>query len=408
MVSIARKLYQGILPFGLRIKIRVQIFKNFRRDWLYDFLRKAGFLIYKNYLIINSLNSKETLKINNEDVKIYQLLEKDKIKLAGHLEGQELDGLKPFVATTETVVLDISDCGFSFRNNHLLDKQLNVIGEVRTEKEQKCDPLPIYYKRLPRATKLKGTVAYLSNPDPTNYYHWMCRTLPLIRIYQKFFDLKEIDFFYVGQFSLSNFHIESLTKAGIALSKVTHEACTADRLLIAITNRSIEFGDPINKEAYFFSRKLFYDNSKFNSMTKKKRIYVKRGNVSRRKVINETQIITLLEKYGFEVVAMDNKRVQEQAEIFSQSEAIVAAHGAALTNLLFIQPGVKVIELIPYGYVNNCFYVMGSYGEADYFYLQGEKTSQNKGAIRDWNVCIDIQKLEKICQMAGLDKSSRR
>jgi hypothetical protein len=381
------------------------IFKKLRIPIINENLAKIRFLIYKNYLTINGQNPEKTLTNSNEYVKVNQMVEKDEIKPVVHLNGQEIEGLKPFVATTETVVLDIADDRFSFRNNHLIDKELNVIGEIRREEDYQFDPFPIYYQTLQRPIKLKGTVAYLSDPDPKNYYHWMCRTLPLIRIYQKFFGLQEIDFFYVGHFPISNFHKESLNQAGIAMSKVTQEACTADRLVMAITNRSIDFGDPINKEAYLFTRNLFIKKSEFKWSDNKSRIYVKRGNVNRRKVNNEAQVIGLLEKYGFAVVEMDNKTVQEQAEIFFQAEAIVAPHGAALTNLLFIQPGVKVIELIPYGYVNNCFYVMGSYGEAEYFYLQGERTTSNKDHVRNIDISIEVQKLEKICQMARLDKS---
>jgi hypothetical protein len=76
---------------------------------------------------------------------------------------------------------------------------------------------------------------------------------------------------------------------------------------------------------------------------------------------------------------------------------------------------VKVIELIPYGYLNNCFYALASYGEAEYFYLEGEKIIQGnlEGRklnryvdVRYLNLYIDIQKLDQICQMASLSHFS--
>jgi hypothetical protein len=399
-----RKIARSVLPFQLRCKIRKVVFKDFRRLKILDFLRSVGFLTYQSYIEVNAFNVERVFNKENGQIKIYTMGEENEIKAAVHLEGQELNGMQPFLATTETLLLDIRDSGFSFRNNHLLDKDLNVIGEQRTEELNKFLPLPIYSEVISKATKLEGTVAYLSDPDPANYYHWMCRTLPLLRIYQKWFDWQEIDFFYIGQFPISSFHKESLEKAGIPLNKITQSACTADRILVAITNRTINWGDPINKEAYFFTRNLFLKNLKINFKNKKSRVYVKRGNPGRRKVINEIQVIALLERYGFASVLMDDKTVQEQAEIFSQAEAIVAAHGAALTNLLFIQARTKVIEIIPYGYVNNCFYAMTSHGEADYFYLQSEKTDQINIDRRTIDLYVDIQKLEKILQKAYLSK----
>jgi capsular polysaccharide biosynthesis protein len=175
-------------------------------------------------------------------------------------------------------------------------------------------------------------------------------------------------------------------------------------MLMAISSRTIDFGDPITKEAYLFSRNLFLKSPSFDSKNKGNRFYVQRGNTKRRKVINEPQVISLLRKYGFEPIEMDNKTVQQQAELFSQAEAIVAPHGAALTNLLFVQAGVKVIELIPYGYTNNCFYAMASHGAAEYFYLQGEKANQGNSDIRCLDLYIDIQKLDEICKKASLVK----
>lgn len=398
-IKIAKRLYHLALPYETRGKIRFFAFKSLRRGGFLNLLRKAGILTFNNHLQVNVVNAEEILKSSNQNIGIYKILEKNSIQPVLHFEGEKLDGMQPFVARTETVLLDIVNGGFSLRNNHLLDKQLNLI----TEGSIQFEKLPIHSHFLAKTTHLKGTVAYLSDPDILNYYHWMCRTLPLLRIYQNFFDWQEIDFFYVGQESLLSFHQETLAKAGVSMKQVVQQACTADRIVAAINTRTIHFGDPINKDAYLYSRNLVLNNPQIKNCGKKRRIYVKRGNVSRRKVINEAEVIQLLEKYGFESVVMDNKTVQEQAEMFSQTEAIVALHGAALANLLFIQPGVKVIELIPYGYVNNCFYALASYGEADYYYLQGENTNQGNIDVRYLDLYVDINKLKKICQIANLN-----
>jgi hypothetical protein len=272
MISTARRLYHSTFPLEIRLKIRGTLFTNLRKLRIQNYLEKVGFLICNDYLTTNSLNLEETLKRSNgKHIGLHKFVEQDEIKPALNLHGQELEGFHSYVTTTETVVLDIASPGFSFRNNHFLDKELNVIGEVRKEEDYKFDLFPIYYHKLQRPAKLKGTVAYLSDPDPKNYYHWLCRTLPLLNIYQKFFDLQEIDFFYIGQFTLFDFHKESLIKAGIAMNKLTQDACIADRLVIAINNRSINFGDPINKEAYLYSRNLFY-NPMVNLISKRIRI----------------------------------------------------------------------------------------------------------------------------------------
>jgi hypothetical protein len=68
---------------------------------------------------------------------------------------------------------------------------MNVIYERYVDFQK----LPIYREILPRKIKkIQGTVAYLSNTEISNYGHWMCLTLPLLRLYDIFFGLSQIDF----------------------------------------------------------------------------------------------------------------------------------------------------------------------------------------------------------------------
>ena len=172
--------------------------------------------------------------------------------------------------------MDINNSRFSFRNNHLLDEDMNVLYERYVDFQK----LPISREILPRRIKkIQGTVAYLSNTEISNYGHWMCLTLPLLRIYDNFFGLSQIDFFYVGSSPLTSWHQESLKKAGIAMSKIIQESCTADRLIAVINNRIatinqikyIEYA-PIIQEDYLFVRNLFYE--KYDIEIKKKSVFM--------------------------------------------------------------------------------------------------------------------------------------
>lgn len=407
-MNIFKKIIFKIFPIQTRELFRNIIFKHFRNLGLLKYLKIFKLLTCNKYIHIDHSTIDNFLASNRSIIKTSKFLETDKIKQAIYIVGDLKSTIQPFAATTETVMLEISDLTFSFRNNHLLDEHLNIIGETRMPEFDNRLPLPIYKQFIAHAVHLEGTIAYLSDPDPLNYYHWMCRVLPLLKFYKKHCQLSDIDYFYIGQFPLSNFHKETLEAAGISLGCIIQKACTAEKLLIAITNRSLHLGnqinDPINKESYLFTRNLFCQKFQLSSLRRKHRLYIKRGNVNRRKLINEIEVIKLLEQYGFEPVVMDNKTVQEQAELFLQAEAIVALHGAALTNLLFIQPGTKVIELAPLGYVNNCFYTLASHAEADYFYLQGEKLNHEDTDLRLLNTYMDIEKLSGILKRAMLEK----
>jgi capsular polysaccharide biosynthesis protein len=367
-------------------------------------MKQAGFLICNDYIQLSIDNVEQVADKHKPDIKFHQLIEENSkaTRSANHLDGQTIEAIQPLIAKTETVVLDITQAEFSLRNNHLFDPNLNVIDECGLQFKK----MPVHRKLLSKTTrKIDGTVAYLSNVESSNYYHWMCRTLPLVRVYQQFFDLQEIDFFYVGDSELKDFHKESLTRVGVKPAQILQEACTADRILAAISTRTRQFGSaPVVQANYDFSRGLFRQEIETNAATQRHRIYVQRGDVKRRKVINESQVIEHLSAYNFIPVRMDDKTLLEQVQIFSQAEMIVAPHGAALSNLLFIQPETKVIELIPCGYVNNCFYALSNYAGADYFYLQSEAIEQKQALDEHYlDLYVNIKKLDAILQQALIE-----
>jgi hypothetical protein len=77
----------------------------------------------------------------------------------------------------------------------------------------------------------------------------------------------------------------------------------------------------------------------------KHRIYVKRAGT--RSVINDAVVESVLTKNGFVPVLMEDLTVSAQIDLFRDAEMVVAAHGAAMANLIFCPPDTKVLELSP-------------------------------------------------------------
>jgi len=80
------------------------------------------------------------------------------------------------------------------------------------------------------------------------------------------------------------------------------------------------------------------------------RLYVRRsgeGDLSSRTILNEGEIIAALEAFGFYIIEPGRMTLKEQARAFSQAQLIVSPHGSTLANLLFCQPGTKVLDLMP-------------------------------------------------------------
>ena len=78
-----------------------------------------------------------------------------------------------------------------------------------------------------------------------------------------------------------------------------------------------------------------------------KKIYVTREYSSYRKIINEGDIVTLLRENGYKFINPQLYTIQEQIEIFSDAEKIVAPHGSNLANIIFCKPGTEILEIKP-------------------------------------------------------------
>ena len=66
-----------------------------------------------------------------------------------------------------------------------------------------------------------------------------------------------------------------------------------------------------------------------------------------RMIANLSQVEALLSGYGFQTVYLEGMSMADQILLFQSAEFIIGAHGAGLTNLLFCEPGTKVIEFMP-------------------------------------------------------------
>jgi len=79
------------------------------------------------------------------------------------------------------------------------------------------------------------------------------------------------------------------------------------------------------------------------------RLYISRAHSSRA-IANEDMLLPLLFQHGFKAVFAEDMTIRQQLAMFSSAKIIVGAHGAGLTNILWLRPGAKVIEIAP---INN-------------------------------------------------------
>ncbi len=76
-----------------------------------------------------------------------------------------------------------------------------------------------------------------------------------------------------------------------------------------------------------------------------RKLYLTRRNAGYRKVRNEHELELMFIELGFEIVSLESASLESQVALFRQASLIVAPTGAALTNMLFCQPGTRALVL---------------------------------------------------------------
>jgi len=131
-----------------------------------------------------------------------------------------------------------------------------------------------------------------------------------------------------------------------------------------------------------------------------KKIYISRQKSRYRKINNENQVQELLKKYNYEIHYFEDYSFQKQIELMQQTSSLIGLHGAGLTNMLFMNPNTKILEIRNQeDKHNNCYFSLASDLEIDYYYLLSKGDSSETHTV---NVDVDIEKLEQII-LAMLD-----
>ena len=134
----------------------------------------------------------------------------------------------------------------------------------------------------------------------------------------------------------------------------------------------------------------------FPKVTPKKIIYVSRSEAKYRKVVNEVELIKMLKKHGVEIYNFDNLSLKEQIKIAQKTKLFISIHGAALTNMLFMNKSQNILEIRhPDSEIQNCYFSLASALKHNYFYFLGIPINKDSNP-HDGNLKVDIESFENL------------
>ncbi|HEV7300601.1 MAG TPA: glycosyltransferase family 61 protein [Tepidisphaeraceae bacterium] len=265
-------------------------------------------------------------------------------------------------------------------------------------------------RRLPPLHKVDGRVAVLSATSGRGYYHWMFDVLPRLHLLREAgISLDSIDRFLVNNY-VSRFHIETLSILGIPRGKIMESHWNphvkADQLIVPSL-----VGDTGYVPVYAceFLRDTFLPKVPIDGAARPKRLYFNRTQVTHRRVTNETEVIDLLGRHGFESITLENLPLTEQIALLAGAEVVVVPHGAGLTNIVFCKPGTKIIELLSPNAVNVMYWTISNQVGLDYYYVLSDGARAPE-FVNPYNnnddLRISLTDLSDVLEMAGLDRQS--
>jgi hypothetical protein len=233
-----------------------------------------------------------------------------------------------------------------------------------------------YQIRTKVKKKIGVTLCLATTGAEDNYFTFSTKLLQRIGFALSLgFKIEDFDSFFINSTS-KRFQKELLKLHGIPLSKVIEIEDNVfyqfEKLIVPSIGLQNVYGNNYVKE-----KVLSFVNKTDPSVSKKRRIYLSRNDSKWMRVINESFIQPILDKYNIERVTFNNSSVVEQAEIMQSAELFISAHGAGMVNIIYCKPGTKIIELMNRNRINVVYHPYSIYQKLNYSYLLLDSVENN-------------------------------
>ncbi len=208
------------------------------------------------------------------------------------------------------------------------------------------------------------------------YYHWMTEALPRLHVAAR--HGVEGRLLLPAHFARLRFVAETLAAYGVDPVYLPAQKVTVvSRLNVATsTAPSGTFSDALIREVGARLRDHFASGARPS-----RRIYISRRLASRRRIRNEDDLLPILARFGFETIEMERLSIAEQVAVSAEAAILVSNHGAGLTNMMFMAPGGRVLEMRKQGdNHNNSFFCEASAMDLAYFYMLAAPVNSRQSA----------------------------
>jgi hypothetical protein len=205
-------------------------------------------------------------------------------------------------------------------------------------------------KALDAAPVYKKSCLIFYNGNLHNYYHWMVEGILTLDVLARAIGPHrevsillpksvEIDQVFDHRASLRAIGLDGYDILEVAADLIkVREAIWVDSDLIRSTPA------PCVKD---FQQRVAARYAGSRGPRNRRLLVARKGPIPTRVIHNLGEVQAFLSSRGFETVYLEGMSIADQISLFQHAEFVIGAHGAGLSNLLFCEPGTKVIEFMP-------------------------------------------------------------
>lgn len=248
-------------------------------------------------------------------------------------------------------VWDVSNAEFSGKNAHVFIDSHPIQEAIGREKVSQ----PTVLSKTWRTPTLDSVPHVATGIGAGNYYHWLLEDLPVVLRARKSLDSVVV----LIPRDVPSFVLASLNSAGLDYRQVAGRVRVPH---LVVPTRGEDAGWHRRSDI-----KLVRDSFSplFSKVTTSRKIFVSRR-FSNRSFDNEKELEDFLASQGFEIIYLERLPFPAQVELFSGANLVVGTHGAGLANIVFGNPGLRVIEIAPRSNTNFCFETLAATCGVDY------------------------------------------
>lgn len=233
-------------------------------------------------------------------------------------------------------------------------------------------------------------IDFSTDHGDTNVYHWIARVLPKIKFVKKLPDNLPLIFSY----SPNIFQIECLKSFQVhnPILVINPDKTAKFKSLILIEG-PWAVGNPLQENWLTEeTMNLALINKNEQLAHKKGKIFIFRDKAARRLMINQQEVKNFLSKRGYESLAIESFSYEECASLFNSAEEIVFEHGASGIWILFTNPDVKILEILPErnhkssGEMSNYYFWLSCFLKRKFRYIICKNKSLNPWAEYEVNL----------------------